>query len=168
MREYVELAHRTLKSGTMNPGTVSAAELIDSLHDVDHVTEQMDRLKKALIYGKDIGEVDGPDCTELLSNMDADTFHAILGIFTEAGELMQAVMKVLLEGKKLDAVNLREELGDLLWYQAVLSRCIGTTFEKAGEINIAKLRARFPDKFSGELAINRDVAHERTILEHEA
>jgi hypothetical protein len=37
--------------------------------------------------------------------------------------------------------------------------------EKAAEINIAKLKARYPGKFTEEAAINRNTVTERNLLE---
>jgi NTP pyrophosphatase (non-canonical NTP hydrolase) len=39
--------------------------------------------------------------------------HAIMGLVTEAGELMDAIKKAKIYGKDLDLVNLVEELGDV-------------------------------------------------------
>jgi hypothetical protein len=41
----------------------------------------------------------------------------------------------------------------------------GSSFEEAADKVIAKLRARYPEKFSGELALNRDLVTERAVLE---
>jgi len=91
--------------------------------------------------------------------------HAVMGIVTEAGELMDAVKKTKIYGKELDTVNLIEEAGDLMWYLAILSDDLGVSFEEIWQKNIAKLRKRYPEKYSDELALNRDVESERKILE---
>ena len=65
----------------------------------------------------------------------------------------------------LDAVNLKEEFGDTLWYLALGLRFLGIGFEETFAANIAKLQARFPDKFTEDAAMNRDPAAERAILE---
>jgi hypothetical protein len=65
-----------------------------------------------------------------------------------------------------DAVNLIEECGDVQWYEAMLCRALGTDFDTVQRTNIAKLKARFPDKFTEESANNRDLEIERSILEN--
>lgn len=91
--------------------------------------------------------------------------HAVMGIATEAGELMDQVKRAKIYGKKLDRVNLIEEAGDTFWYLAVLCNAIGVSFEEVWERNIAKLKARFPEKYSHKNALNRDLKQERAILE---
>ncbi len=91
--------------------------------------------------------------------------HASIGACTEAGEMIDALKKHIYYGKELDKVNLREEAGDLLWYLSIMLDVLGTTYEECMKINIEKLAARYPDKFTEEAAINRDLETERKILE---
>jgi len=91
--------------------------------------------------------------------------HAIYGVVTEAGELMGAIKKAKIYGQDLDRVNLIEEMGDLMWYLALLSDDLGVDFEDLWKENIEKLEARYPEKYTDELAINRNVKNEREILE---
>lgn len=92
--------------------------------------------------------------------------HAIDGCVTEAGEMQDAMKKAKYYGKTLDLVNLKEEAGDLLWYLAILFDELGTTFEIEQARVIAKLQARFPDKFTQECAETRDLVKERAVLEN--
>lgn len=89
-----------------------------------------------------------------------DLLHATMGAATEAGELLDAVKKHLFYGKPLDMINLQEEVGDILWYLAVLCEWSGTTLEEQMEHNINKLRIRYPEKFDANKALNRDVVAE--------
>ena len=43
--------------------------------------------------------------------------HAVYGLVTEAGELLDAIKKAKIYGQKLDKVNVVEELGDIMWYR---------------------------------------------------
>ena len=101
-------------------------------------------------------------------DIDSRILHAIVGIATESGELMEAVHNKLSVQTPLDNVNLQEEVGDLNWYEAILIDELGADWDEIRERNIAKLKARYPDKFSSESAINRDVKVERKILEGDA
>lgn len=94
-----------------------------------------------------------------------DQLHMSIGISTEANEVLDAYKKALAYGKPLDVVNVREELGDILWYMANLMRMLDIDFEETLEINLAKLKARYPDKFTTERATNRNLEVERSILE---
>ncbi|MCI4437579.1 MAG: hypothetical protein JHC33_12300 [Ignisphaera sp.] len=181
--------------------------------------------------------------------------HAVTGIVTELGELIDAYKRNIWYGTALDTTNVTEEVGDILWYIALLSYCIKSDaltlepipdyfnpftasalsedeptdnerilvqllncsldagklalfvsdefisnipsqgsveefhaqidmqlftlhtglrefsalaevdMEKAAEINIAKLKARYPGKFTEEAAINRNTVTERNLLE---
>lgn len=91
--------------------------------------------------------------------------HGVMGVVTEAGELMTAVKKAKIYGKALDRVNLVEEAGDVMWYLAILADELGVSFEEIWEKNIAKLRQRFPDRYTEEQCLNRDTSAERKILE---
>src|SRR5690606_16662705 len=91
--------------------------------------------------------------------------HMILGIVTEAGELLDAIMDVIFDGKPLDEVNIQEELGDINWYRVNALLAVGQTPDENDRQNIAKLLARFPHKFDADLAINRDTDAERKVLE---
>lgn len=128
----------------------------------------VDDLKKHIYYGKPFSWIDPINNVakekQTVSEFDTDVIHAIVGIATEATELLEALYSML-SGQPIDKVNLVEEVGDLMWYQALLLRKLESDFEQAGGINIEKLYARFPQKFSGSAAINRDTVSERELLE---
>lgn len=94
-----------------------------------------------------------------------DLLHASMGLVTEAGEFQDMLKKHLYYGRDLDVVNLKEEVGDLLWYCAIALEALGTDFESVMQTNIEKLKSRFPEKFTEEAAINRNLSKERSILE---
>lgn len=96
---------------------------------------------------------------------DDRLLHAGIGIATESGEFLDALKKHVFYGKDLDRVNLKEELGDLLWYIAIAMDELGTDFNTEQLRNIAKLSARYPEKFTREAAEFRDLLKERQILE---
>lgn len=81
--------------------------------------------------------------------------HCQIGLHTEAGEFATVVKRHIFYGKPLTEemlANAKEELGDAMWYLAIGAEALGTTLEQLAIDNIAKLRARFPDKFSTEAA----------------
>lgn len=105
------------------------------------------------------------ESTICVLNGNERLLHGVLGIGTEAGELQDVAKRALFYKKAIDRTALVEELGDLLWYLALTLDACGITFEEAMERNIAKLEARYPDRFSPEKALNRDLAKERAALE---
>ena len=94
-----------------------------------------------------------------------DLLHGAIGLATEAGEMLDAVKRSLFYGADLDRTNLIEELGDLEWYMAVIRDALDVTQEEVQRINIDKLRARYPEKFTQQHALDRDLDRERTVLE---
>ena len=91
--------------------------------------------------------------------------HACMGMQTETAEFTDALKKSLFYGKTLDTVNLKEELGDLLWYVSIAMDELGTTYEAEMQRVINKLKIRYPEKFTEEDATNRDLVAERKLLE---
>ena len=85
---------------------------------------------------------------------------------TEAGEFLDALKKHDFYGKDLDKVNLREEMGDIFWYCAIIADQLEVDFSEVMERNITKLKARYGDKFSEDKANSRDLNTERKILEN--
>lgn len=51
--------------------------------------------------------------------------HAQLGVITEMGELADQVKRHVIYGKDLDITNFVEEVGDVMWYLALLIAEIG-------------------------------------------
>lgn len=92
--------------------------------------------------------------------------HAGIGLATEAGEFLDALKKHVFYGKTLDTVNLSEEMGDVFWYCAIIADELGVDFAQVMETNIAKLKARYGEKFTEQAASQRDLAKERKILEN--
>jgi NTP pyrophosphatase (non-canonical NTP hydrolase) len=93
--------------------------------------------------------------------------HALIGLTGEVGEIAASVEHWIYYGQKLDRVNLEEELGDALWYIALACNTLGLTIQGIMDSNIAKLRKRYPEKYSDEQAAeeNRDRVAEREALE---
>jgi hypothetical protein len=90
--------------------------------------------------------------------------HAAIGMFTEAGEMLEALLKQLETGE-LDKVNFNEELGDSDWYKAIAHDELGTDEGLTRLAVIQKLMKRYPGKFTSEAALDRDLAVEREVLE---
>src|SRR6266404_8273706 len=83
-------------------------------------------LHTLILYGYSDGEKTG--------NI-AHILHAALGLGGEVGELQDALIKHFVYGKSLDRVNLKEELGDCLWFIGKMLRQLDSTFEEIMEIN---------------------------------
>lgn len=84
-----------------------------------------------------------------------DLNHAALGVAGEAGEFADAVKKYTVYNRSFDLENAAEELGDLLWYIALGCETLGVAMSEVAEQNIDKLRERYPEKYTDELAAQR-------------
>jgi NTP pyrophosphatase (non-canonical NTP hydrolase) len=86
--------------------------------------------------------------------------HAGLGMTTESGEFVDTLKKFIFYGKPLDLTNLKEELGDLMWYIGLACDTLGISLNEVLTSNIEKLKKRYPEKFTEEKALNRDIDNE--------
>lgn len=103
-------------------------------------------------------------CPDLGSDFN-NQLRMVIGISTEAGELLDAYKKNFAYKKPLDKTNIGEEIGDIFWYIFNLCRMFDIDPEDILENNIKKLKARYPEKFTEENAVNRNLDRERQILE---
>jgi NTP pyrophosphatase (non-canonical NTP hydrolase) len=78
-----------------------------------------------------------------------------LGVAGEAGEVADLFKKVIGHNHPLDFDKAKKELGDTLWYIAVVAHRLGFSLADVARANIEKLRARYPSGFSSERSINR-------------
>lgn len=99
--------------------------------------------------------------------------HSSIGLCTEAGELADILKKYLYYGAEIDPLHVFEEFGDLLWYIAIgvdaahkLSEWKGPfTLADVMNMNIQKLRQRYPQRFSEANALNRDLCAEKNAMQ---
>lgn len=78
-----------------------------------------------------------------------------MGLSGEAGEFSEIVKKHLFHGHEMDIEKARKEIGDVLWYVAAICTIQGWRMDSILAENIAKLEARYPDRFSADRSINR-------------
>ena len=96
--------------------------------------------------------------TELDLENDADVprlLTAALGLTAESGEFTEVVKKILLQGKPYNEENvfhMKRELGDICWYLAQACMALDTTFDEVIEMNVDKLKARYP---GGEFDVHK-------------
>ncbi len=176
MKNYQQLALRTLAPPIAVLARFSTAE-IDEITALVARAKQLgcsfDKFKRRVFYG-DKRQTPLAACVptkftdEFLTRLDGVTInliHSGIGQLTEAAEFLEGVFVHVALGEPLDEVNLAEEIGDGQWYHAVACHALRTTIEVVQIANIAKLTARYPEKFDETQAVERDLAKERGILE---
>lgn len=99
-------------------------------------------------------------CDRLQNRGLANILHGIIGIASEGGELIDQIKRHLYYGDELDVTNIKIELGDVLWFVSIICAEFGWTFDDIQVANIAKLKARYPEMFTKEQALNRDLNKE--------
>lgn len=125
-REYQELAMRT------NDG--KATERLLSMNDAFKLMEQEEPSRPG-----DLGGI----------------LNGCLGLSGEVGEFNDMVKKWIFHEKPLDAEHAQKEMGDVLWYVAMICHSFGWDMERIMQMNIDKLKARYPDGFDVELSAHR-------------
>jgi NTP pyrophosphatase (non-canonical NTP hydrolase) len=140
----------------------------------------LDLIKKQVVYNKKIDpdvfeQIDHELASRLkasqsntnasITTLDAQKAHVLhmaLGIAGEASEFLDAVVKWVFEGEPRDDKNLKEELGDLDFYEEGARQGLGLTLDQVLQANINKLSQRYQGfKYSDQAAqLRADKAQE--------
>lgn len=182
IKEYQSKAIRTDLSdysGFQKRLKENKATVHSAIYGFQMTTGALDLLKKKIAYDAQpdkLFRVDAENSAALLNFKNpifldkiaespelSRLLHHTIGIATEVNELMLALTKAAITGN-MDKVNIAEELADAQWYIANAADTLGIDLGEAMAKNIAKLEARYPEKFTEESAVNRDLNKEREIL----
>lgn len=180
-REFIDQALKT--EFVPSSLAMSPVDLRNILCMAVACSDILDKVKKMIIYGKQMDSVAlAINVAELTAaakylerhmpvsgqttndRINIRLLHAAIGIFTESGEMLEALMKQLTTGE-LDMVNVSEEIGDVHWYSAIAVDEVEIPEERIRQTLINKLAKRYPEKFTQEAALNRDLKSERKVLE---
>lgn len=75
-----------------------------------------------------------------------ELFHLLLGLVGEAGEISEKMKKIVRDQEsdesKIDVADLKKELGDVLWYVAVLADYFDLSLSDIAGTNLQKLASR--------------------------
>lgn len=124
-KEYVELAMRT------NDGK-SSDRVMDKIIDGSFVSGE------DLII-PDVGGV----------------LNGCLGLAGEAGETLDMIKKWVFHENDLDLEHFKKELGDVMWYVAMICHSMEIDLDEILQMNVDKLIARYPEGFDTERANHR-------------
>ena len=78
-----------------------------------------------------------------LGPRQANVMHAAVGLAGEGGECLDAAKKYWAYNKPLDEANVKEELGDALFYIEAMCQILGCTLEDCMKGNMEKLAKRY-------------------------
>ena len=105
-----------------------------------HSQERLtDRILAGIIRDKDVGGL----------------VNGLLGLSGEAGELSDLFKKWIFHNAPLNEGHAKKELGDVMWYVGLICRSMGWSLDEIMEMNIDKLKARYPEGFDTELSNHR-------------
>ena len=113
--------------------------------------------EKYLDFVHDVTSAESLDYAALLTRMNkleleddcnlSQLLTAAFGLAAESGEFTEIVKKFLLQGKPYNEDNvfhMKRELGDICWYIAQACMALDTTFDEIIEMNVDKLKKRYP------------------------
>lgn len=93
---------------------------------------------------------------ESLSSITTGLSNTALGLCGESGEIADMIKKHLHQGHDLDTEHVAKELGDVAWYLALGATVLGYDLEDILQMNVDKLRARYPEGFDTERSQHRN------------
>ena len=77
-------------------------------------------------------------------------FNSCLGLSGEIGEFNDMIKKWIFHEKPLDVEHAKKEAGDICWYLAMLCESFGWSLDEIMQMNVDKLKARYPEGFDVE------------------
>lgn len=101
--------------------------------------------------------------TEIVNFLESHRCIELL--ISSIGELTSGVKRFLAYDKDLDKVKEMEDVYNIYSALDLLEKIYGLDGDEIRQKNIDKLLKRFPEKFTNELAINRNTDEERKTLE---
>ena len=85
---------------------------------------------------------------------DGKAKHALHGMVGEIGEIHSIYQKYY-QGHEVSEEHAKKELGDLLWFIAEYCSANDWELEDVMQLNIDKLKARYPEGFETDKSLNR-------------
>ena len=147
--EYSVQAARTVTEPFGHLDKIPSGAFYDTLHTVSEAGKRMDHFKKALVYGRDVPlefqsgtDMSGEPFASLSTAVPIEVLHGIIGTITEACELADLLLTCIYGADDFDELNLKEELGDLKWYEDRICRRMGWNHGDIRAGNLAKLFKR--------------------------
>jgi NTP pyrophosphatase (non-canonical NTP hydrolase) len=123
-------------------------EAIDLLKYLEHLKQVADDGITANDYQRAAMRTAGDNTENYLLN-------GVMGLCGESGEVIDLVKKHLYQGHELDKTKVAEETSDCLWYCALIATAIDMNLGDIMQLNIDKLKRRYPAGFDKARSVNR-------------
>lgn len=79
-----------------------------------------------------------------------------MGLAGESGKVVDPIKKQVCHKHGINRNAIAKELGDVLWYVAAIATKLDLKLSDIANINIDKLKSRYPEGFSFDRSLNRD------------
>lgn len=119
----------------------------------------------ASVYGLSFSEV--WEHAEPLLEKTPEGPSVVASLAVEAAKIAEQVKKHVFYGKTANREIIIDAVIRVVWMAAYICKLSGVSFESVLSENIAKLRARFPDKFTESEAVDRDKAAEYKAMKED-
>lgn len=119
--------------------------------DCDQVEQD---ISKALCLGNVDGLPTMPQDPQQLTDQPTMVLWNVVGLAGESAEVSEALLKHFVVMTDFDSLGqefqevMTKELGDVAWYKAAIATKLGLHLSNIQEVNIDKLRKRFPGGFT--------------------
>lgn len=87
--------------------------------------------------------------------IDVAILHGVIGLATEAGELLGSLKKSFAYNQPVDYENIIEELGDIEFYMQMIRNAMQLDRGEIVEANVKKLELRYPLTYTDQCAKER-------------
>jgi hypothetical protein len=179
INEYIPLALRTESSSIQIKSTVSLRLLHSAMGISTEVAELVNHSSKANMK-EELGDIawycaigmdaasegDHPkDIESKVMVCDVGSMSDMIKfLLRDSGELLDIVKRHLFYAQTIDRSAVRVKIHMILILVNSIAAASGVRFGDVLKSNIAKLKARYPDRFTNDRAINRDLEKESNAL----
>lgn len=81
--------------------------------------------------------------------------NGLMGLSGETGELTDMFKKWIFHNAPMDEEHAKKEVGDVCWYIAMICHSMGWDLDDILQMNVDKLKARYPEGFDTEKSNHR-------------
>lgn len=92
--------------------------------------------------------------------------HALFGMASEVGEI-HGIFQKHFQGHSINYTELKQEIGDLLWFIAEFCTASGWDMEYIMQMNLDKIERRYPDGFEEKRSVERPEYIQGSIFEEQ-
>lgn len=92
--------------------------------------------------------------------------HALFGMASEVGEI-HGIFQKHYQGHSINYTELKQEIGDLLWFIAEFCTASGWDMEYIMQMNLDKIERRYPDGFEEKRSVERPEYIQGSIFEEQ-